>query len=258
MYYEVIKMNYSISQVSKIANVSKRAIRYYDQIGILSPNHINDSGYRVYTTKEIDILQQIMFFKEFDVPLTEIKSILNDPNYNRLLELNKHRNALIEKQNRINTLLKNLDQTITSIERSTIMKDSEKFQGFKEQLISNNEKLYGDEIKQKYGETQIQDSYEKVRKMTKKEYLYAEELGKKILNQLIVAVKTGNTNSNEAISLAKMHQEWIKIYWKEYSIEAHKSLVQMYVTDDRFAAYYNNVVANGAIFIRDAVLANLS
>lgn len=250
-------MNYTISDLSKMANISTRTLRYYDQIGILNPDHISDSGYRVYTTKEIDILQQIMFFKEFDVPLSEIKLILNNPKYDHLSELNKHQKSLEEKQKRITLLLKNLEQTITSLERSTKMKETEKFQGFKEQLISDNEQLYGDEIRQKYGESQVAESYDKIRKMTKADYKYAEDLGQKILHQIVVAVGTKNPESKESVLLAQMHQEWIKLYWPKYSIEAHKGLVQMYVDDERFSKYYDKAITGGTVFLRDAVLSYL-
>lgn len=247
-------MNYTIKELGKLAGISTRTLRYYDQIGLLSPNFINESGYRIYTTKETDLLQQILFFKELDFSLSDIKNIITNPTFNHLDTLMKHKGTLTSKKNRINSLLKNLDQTINHYERCETMKDNEKFAGFKEKLIQENDNLYGKEINDLYGESVIQESYEKIRKMSKKQYAYAEELGKKILEQLPLAYLTKDINSDESIKLATMHQEWIKLYWPTYSKEAHKGLVEMYVEDDRFSKYYDKVQPSGAMFLRDVVL----
>ncbi|MBN2605654.1 MAG: MerR family transcriptional regulator [Bacilli bacterium] len=251
-------MNYTIGELSILAGVSKRTLRYYDQVGILSPNHINESGYRVYTSKEVDLLQQIMFFKEFDITLSEIKEMLLSSNFDQLTTLKKHKINILKKKERIETLLYNLNETIDSIERNKTMKDSKKFEGLKEKLIADNNEKYGSEIKLKYGEVEIEESNDKIRKMSKADYAYAEELGNRILKQLTIAFQTNNPNSEASITLAKMHQEWIQIYWPTYSIEAHKGLVKMYVEDERFASYYDKVVQGGAVFIRDVVLSYLN
>lgn len=57
-------MEYTVSQLAKLSGVSGRTLRYYDQIGLLKPARINDSGYRIYGEREVDILQQILFFRE--------------------------------------------------------------------------------------------------------------------------------------------------------------------------------------------------
>ena len=72
-------MEYTIQKLAKIAGVSTRTLRYYDEIGILKPARINSSGYRIYGQKQVDILQQIMFYRDLGVQLEQIKGILNEP-----------------------------------------------------------------------------------------------------------------------------------------------------------------------------------
>ena len=65
-------MEYTISKLAKLANISTRTLRYYDEINLLKPSRINSSGYRIYGQKEINQLQQILFFRELDVDLETI------------------------------------------------------------------------------------------------------------------------------------------------------------------------------------------
>lgn len=59
---EVSGMEYTVKEFADLAGVSGRTLRYYDQIGILKPARINESGYRIYGSEEVDLLQQILFF----------------------------------------------------------------------------------------------------------------------------------------------------------------------------------------------------
>ena len=68
-------MEYTINNLSKLAGVSTRTLRYYDEIGLLKPKRISTSGYRIYGEDEVNLLQQILFYKELGISLDEIKEI---------------------------------------------------------------------------------------------------------------------------------------------------------------------------------------
>lgn len=157
-------MKYTIKELSLLANISTRTLRYYDQIDLLNPSHINHSGYRIYSSKEVDILQQIMFYKVLDMPLKEISSIINSNDFNKLTALNNHYSALINKQEKIENLLHNLNKTINNIERNITMNDNEKFEGFKEKLLKENTEKHGKELSEKYNKEFVEDSYKKFKK----------------------------------------------------------------------------------------------
>jgi DNA-binding transcriptional MerR regulator len=76
-------MEYTIQKLAKLAGVSKRTLRYYDEIDLLKPARINSSGYRIYSQKEVDRLQQILFYRELGVDLHSIKEIMTDPTFDR-------------------------------------------------------------------------------------------------------------------------------------------------------------------------------
>ena len=87
-----------ISEVAKLSGVTVRTLHYYDEIGLLKPSDTTEAGYRVYSNKDLETLQQILFFRELDFPLNEIKEIMINPNYNKNEALNKHKELLMEKK----------------------------------------------------------------------------------------------------------------------------------------------------------------
>ena len=73
----------TVKDVSEISGVSIRTLRYYDEIGLLKPTELSDAGYRLYDSKALERLQEIMFFKELEIPLEDIKKIMDSPNYDK-------------------------------------------------------------------------------------------------------------------------------------------------------------------------------
>ena len=243
-----------MQKLGKIAGVSTRTLRYYDEIGILMPARINSSGYRIYGEKEVDRLQQILFYRELGVRLDSIKEIVNAPSFDRASALIEHREKLLKKRNQLNVLIANVDKTIAVTGGEIKMSSKEKFEGFKKSMINNNEKKYGKEIREKYGKDSIEKSNSKVMNMTEKEYAEVTKLSDHLDITLAEAFKSGDPASNIAQEAASLHKKWLTYYWSEYSTEAHAGLCQMYVDDERFTAYYDKKQPGTAAFLRDAVL----
>ena len=91
--------------------------------------------------------------------------------------------------------------------------------------------------------------------MSEADYARAEQLNADISENLKAAVKTNDPAGELAQEVCRLHKEWLCIFWKDgaYSKETHKSLAEMYVTDERFKAYYDKIVDGGALFLRDAI-----
>ena len=101
-----------ISEVAKLSGVTVRTLHYYDEIGLLKPSKTTEAGYRMYSIEDLEKLQQILFFRELDFPLNEIKEIMINPKYDKIEALNKHKELLIEKRKRIDGLVTLIDKTI--------------------------------------------------------------------------------------------------------------------------------------------------
>ena len=73
----------TVSEVSRLTGISARTLHYYDEIGLFTPSQKSEAGYRLYDDKALETLQQILFFREFDIPLKEIKAIMANPALDR-------------------------------------------------------------------------------------------------------------------------------------------------------------------------------
>lgn len=94
-----------------MAGITTRTLRYYDQIGLLHPLRLSDSGYRLYGVAEVDRLQQILFYRELGLELSDIKKILDSPDYNSVDALEQHLKELEEKKQRLEALIQTVTKT---------------------------------------------------------------------------------------------------------------------------------------------------
>lgn len=136
-------MEYTVQKLGLLAGVSTRTLRYYDEIDLLKPARINSSGYRIYGQQEVDRLQQILFYRELGVSLEEIKEILDSPTFDADRALREHREKLLERRAQLDALIANVDLTLAQREGTKTMSDKQKFEGFKQKLIDDNEAQYG-------------------------------------------------------------------------------------------------------------------
>jgi DNA-binding transcriptional MerR regulator len=246
-------MEYTVQKLGQIAGVSTRTLRYYDELGLLKPARINSSGYRIYGLAEVDRLQQILFYRELGLNLENIKEILDAPSFDGAAAMREHRDKLLEKRKQLDQLIVNVEKTITATEGRIKMSDKEKFEGFKRKLINDNEKKYGKEVREKYGDTVVNRSNNKVKKLTQEEYDEITRLGQEVIETLHAAMQTGDPAGELAQKAADLHRRWLSFYWDGYTKEAHAGVAQMYVDDERFKAYYNEKQPGTAEFLRDAV-----
>ncbi|MBL4953570.1 MerR family transcriptional regulator [Neobacillus sp. YIM B02564] len=247
-------MEYTVQKLARLAGISTRTLRYYDEIGILKPARINSSGYRIYSQAEVDLLQQILFFRELGMGLEQIKTIVTAPAFDAVKALREHHQKLLEKRVQLDLLIANVEKTIAHTEGGIEMTDQEKFTGFKKKMIDENEKKYGKEIREKYGNETVDRSNAKLQNMTKEQYEEVTALSEEITQTLAEAMKTEDPAGELAQKAAELHKEWLTFFWHEYSKEAHAGLAQMYVEDERFKAYYDKEQPGTAEFLREAIL----
>ncbi len=246
-------MEYTVQKLAKLAGVTGRTLRYYDEIGILKPARISASGYRIYGQEEVDKLQQILFYRELEIDLESIQKIINAPSFDEVEALKEHRDKLLTKQKRLEGLIESVDRTLAAKEGSITMSDKEKFEAFKQNMIDENEAKYGEEIRAKYGNETIDKSNAKLKGMTKNQHEQGEKLGEEVLEVLNEAFATGDPAGDLAQKAADLHRQWLGFYWDSYSKEAHAGLAQMYVDDERFTAFYDKKQSGTAQFLRDAI-----
>lgn len=248
-------MEYTVQGLAKLAGITGRTIRYYDEQGLLKPARINSSGYRIYGPAEIDLLQQILFYRELGFSLQQIKKIITDENFDKTQALKEHRERLLAKREQLDELINTVEKSIAQAEGKGIMSDQEKFEGFTKRLIEENEAKYGKEVREKYGDETVDQSNTKLLKMTEAEYAELTDLDRQIKELLEQAMNEGAAPSSElGQKIADLHRQWICYYWPTYSKEAHAGLAEMYVADPRFTAYYDQKQPGTANFLKEAIL----
>ncbi|MBU5484130.1 MerR family transcriptional regulator [Clostridium sp. MSJ-11] len=102
----------TVKQVSDLTGISVRALHYYDEIGLLKPSEITEAGYRLYDDEALKTLQQILFFKELDIPLKEVKEIMGSPKFDKMQALKNQKKLLMLKPKRLDGLIELINKTL--------------------------------------------------------------------------------------------------------------------------------------------------
>lgn len=244
---------YTVQKLAELAGISPRTLRYYDEFDLLKPARINSSGYRIYGRTEVDLLQQILFYRALGLSLEHIKSIMTEPSFDGSRALQEHHDKLLTKRHQLDLLIANVKKTLAQKEGSVTMSDTEKFEGFKQKLVEDNEKKYGQKIRDKYGDSTIDQSNQKLKGMTEGQYAAVQQLEEELFDTLVQAMENGDPASVLAQKSADLHRQWLSFYWDTYSKEAHAGVAQMYVDDERFTEYYDKRQPGLAEFLKDSV-----
>lgn len=247
-------VEYSIQELSHLSGVTTRTLRWYDQIGLLKPSRVAESGYRYYSRVAVDRLQDILYYRALGVGLAQIKECLDDPSFDRLAALKRHLVTLEAEQQRLEQLIQSVRDTIGAEERKETMSDEKKFEAFKKQVIEQNEKTYGSEIRAKYGDTQVDEANAAVMNLTLEQYQEWSNLGREIQERLEDAVQAGlSPECEEGKEIAALHRRWLTLTGTRYDPAKHRGIAELYIADERFTHYYDKRVPGCACFLRDAV-----
>lgn len=239
-------MSYTIKQIAELSGVSARTLRFYDERGLLRPAFLTEAGYRMYTDKEIDRLQQILLYRSMGIPLKTIKELIDRPDEKIQDTLIQQRDELIRKRGELDRLLQVLEDTLGYYKGEIRMTNKEKFDAFKQQRLLENEENYGTEVREKYGEDAVAHANQKWQNMSEKEYGELTAIEGELTQKLSSFLEEQTLPSPLAKEVFELHKSWLQFSWKKYSGEAHKGVAEMYVADERFTRYYDDKSGVGA------------
>ncbi len=241
-------MSYTVHQLAKLASISVRTLHYYDEIGLLIPSSIAKNGYRHYEDKELVRLQQILFFRELDFPLEEIKQMLDRPTFQIVDALRDQKKLMQLKRKRMDGLIQSIENTIANMQTDTPLQDEELYDAFKDDDV----KQYQAEVKQRWGNTDAyKQSMARVSKMTKPEMEKIKADGIALTQKLADAMDTPSDHS-EVQALIAEHYKGMQLFY-DCPLTMYRNLGQMYVDDPRFTAHYDKFRPGLAVFVRDAI-----
>lgn len=240
-------VHYAVGQLAELAGVSTRTLRYYEEEGLLRPSR-SANGYRVYTARDAKRLASILSMRACGLSVATIHRLLASAGGDLRHVLHAHLLTLSAQRDSLDEAIDRTKAAIASLERIEQMNESDAFEVLKGEKIAANERTYGKEARERWGDDAVDAANERMRSASRSEWDALERLGEKINRQLILAMETGDPAGAEAMELARMHARWIQGHWGagRYSPEAHRGLAQMYLADDRFCAYYDGAAGAGA------------
>ena len=238
---------YTVKQLSKLAGVTPRTLHHYDSIGLLKPSRVGENGYRYYGEESLLRLQQILLYRELDLPLEDIRKIMGRRDFDVLGALQSHKDALQDQVTRLNRLLATVDNTIQHLKGEKPMSEKGLFEGFSEE---EQEKL-AQEAEQMYDPETVRESNRKWKAYSaaKKEAILQE--GNAIYTDMIAAMPKG-ADSKEAQAIVERWRKHMDYFWTP-KLDQLVPLAEGYVSDSRFKANFDKMNPNLAEFMREAV-----
>lgn len=245
---------YTVHELANLSGCTVRTLHHYDELGLVRAQR-SPNGYRRYGSAEVDRLQQVLLYRACEMPLADIKRVLDDPAFDERAALLEHARELRSRRDRLDGLIASVEKTLANREGNEPMEDTEKFEAFKQGLVDDNEATYGEEVRERWGDDAADASNAKLMGMTQEQYRETQELEQGIKDALRAAMATGDPAGEDGQRAADLHRQWLCRFWKDgtYSKAAHAGLAEMYVADDRFKAYYGAIAPGAAEFLRDAI-----
>lgn len=237
-----------INELAKLSNISIRTLQYYDEIGLLKPSRKNHSGYRIYDNESIKKLQQILFYKELNFSLSQIKTIINDKNFDKEKALNAQRKLLEKKRDRLENLLSLIDSVIKG-------ENNMSFKEFNMDEINKAKKEYTKEVEEKWGNTKAyKQSKRHTDSYSKKQWETIKEESNNILEGFSKIINK-ESDCLEAQTLVQKWKDHINKYYYDCDNEMLNNLADMYISDSRFTKNMDKFKEGTTKFINKAIKA---
>lgn len=246
-------MEYSIRQLAKRSGVTGRTLRYYDSIGLLRPVRADRNGQRYYDDAARLRLQQILFYRELAFPLEDIKAMIDHPKFDLVESLRGQKRMLLERRSNLSKLIASIDATVTHMQNQTQPSDDDLYGGF---TPEEKEKLkeYEKEAEQKWGGTDAwKQSQKRVKQFTKEDWDAIKNDTDANLRALVALMAEGKApESPEVQAEVARHRTGISRFY-DCTDEIYRGLADMYLADDRFAAFYRKYHADLPEFLSRAM-----
>jgi len=247
----------TVKQLAAISGVTVRTLHHYDEIGLLKPAYVGENGYRYYSRAQLLRLQQILFHREFGVPLNEIGDLLDMEGDDQVGVLLRHRQKLEAEAKRYAVLIATIDCTIAGIKGQNEMKNAELYKGFSAEKQAEYEawliERYGEPMK-----ASIERSRKAIGKMTEAERNGVMAGLHDIEQALAEGLRRGIDPKSEAVDkLVARHRAWVTQAWdKPCTAEAYSGLADLYLSHPDFVKRYETIETGFADYLTTAMKAH--
>lgn len=243
-------MKLHVRKFAKLTGVSVRTLHFYDEIGLLKPSSVDEqNGYRFYDECSLTRMQEILFYRELDFPLKEIRMILFSPDYDKQNALKEQKQLLTLKKERLERLISALDGAMKGEFVNMNVFDNSEFEAKREE--------YAKEAKEKWGDTAAyKESAEKTADYSADRWEQINSVMNDKIAEFADCKRKGFApDSKQAQALAKNWQDFITENYYTCTKEILASLGEMYVADQRFLKNIDRHGNGTARFMSDAIKA---
>lgn len=245
---------YTVGEVAALAGVSVRTLHHYHAVGLVEPSARTPAGYRVYSRRDLERLQEVLFFRELGIPLADIAVLLGSGALDREAALEVQREMLQAKAARIAAMIAGIERTLDAHRRGARMDAQEMFEVFGD----FDPRDYEDEVQERWGHTDAyRESSRRAARYTADDWkrfkAEAEEISLAIAALMDEGVPADDSRAQDAVERARLQ---IDTWFYPCSHDMHVALAEMYIADPRFTATYERIRPGMAQYVHDAILAN--
>ncbi|MGW2641804.1 MerR family transcriptional regulator [Streptomyces sp. NPDC001348] len=247
-------MSYSVGQVAGFAGVTVRTLHHYDDIGLLTPGERSHAGHRRYGDADLDRLQQILFYRELGFPLDEVAVLLDDPDADPRAHLRRQHELLNARIEKLRKMAAAVEHAMEARKMGINLTPEERFEVFGDE----DPDKYADEAEQRWGDTpEWAESQRRAARYTKDDWKRIKAEVDAWQERYVALMAAGEPPTGErAMDLAEEHRRHVGTWYHECPYDMHRCFGEMYVSDERFKAYYDSMRPGLAEHLREAILAN--
>lgn len=245
----------TVGAVATLTGVSVRTLHHYDHIGLVVPSVRTPAGYRGYTDADIERLHLVLVYRSVGLPLEEIRTLLDGAEADVLEHLRRQHQLLLEQSDRLQHTIKAVEELMSAHRSGIQLTAEEQVEIFGTTAFSEE---YATEAEERWGNTDAwKQSQQRAAKFSKQDWIDIKAEGDALLQALAEAKRSGVApGSAEADELVARHRASIERFY-DFGSEMHRNLVEMYIADERFTRYYDDVEPGLAQFVHDIVIASI-
>jgi DNA-binding transcriptional MerR regulator len=231
-----------------------RTLHHYDHIGLVVPSVRTAAGYRGYTDADVERLHMVLVYRSVGMPLDEIRVLLDDPDADVVEHLRRQHALLLEQADRLQHTIKAVEELMDAHRQGIQLTAEEQIEIFGTTAFGDE---YAREAEERWGETAAwKQSQQRVSQFSKNDWIAVKAEVDALLDALAQAKRAGvQPGSAQANDLAARHRASIQRYY-DCDAEMHRCLAEMYLADERFTRYYDDVEPGLAQFVHDIVVAS--
>lgn len=244
----------TVGATARLVGVSVRTLHHWDEVGLVTPSERTAAGYRVYTTPDIERLHRVLTYREVGFSLRQIGTLLDDPDADAMAHLRRQRRLIDERIARLRQMATAVDTMMEAKTMGIQLTPQEQREVFGDDWLGDE---YEAEAQERWGGTDAwKQSQQRTAGYTKEDWKRIKEETDAFESDLAAALADGvPAGDDRADALAERHRASIEKFY-DCSYEMQCCLAEMYISDDRFTAHYDDVAPGLAQYLHDVIVAN--